>query len=615
MDNNEKILILNDLIIEKLHIAHIQIENHYFESGQQILKQGDVSNRLHILLSGQVQVYIEQERKVQLAILTEGQFFGEMSCLTGDSISAHVEALTTVHTISLNREGMMLLMDEHAQFRMQMIEAMVKRIRSSNERVLEEHKKSMLIMRHHESNEQNRYGELIGQSEEMLQLQRDIQNIASQSKHIVIYGEPGTEKLSVARKIHEHSIQAHYPFIVVSAKNLDWQSWLVKSLAAQNGTIIIENAEKLQEDMRRQILTTDVQTRVILTANKEIRHHNMLAISIPALRERVEDIPLLVKYFIQKAGISNAETAISEEALRFLKLFPYLSGNVEELQTVIQNALVLSEGRTIYHNHIRFGKNRQPGERPKIGLALGSGAARGIAHLGVLEVLEAEGIPIDMIAGTSAGAIFGGVYAAGMPLKELRAITSTLSWGQLVKPTFPIKSFVHNTPMIHFIEQHIGKKMIEELPTPFAAVASEMATGEAHIMRHGSLAHAICASTAIPSIMRPVRYQGKTLVDGAVVHPVPAALVKSMGADIVIAVNVCPESFAKGTARHFIDALLNTIDLMSAKLIKEELQIADIILRPELGYKPITFKDFSLCINAGQKVTKDALSQIKQQLT
>lgn len=322
---------------------------------------------------------------------------------------------------------------------------------------------------------------------------------------------------------------------------------------------------------------------------------------------------MLANYFIEKEG-GAANESISQDALSKLALFPYLDHNVEELRNIVKEAYIRSEGRIIYSHHLRFGRTRKAGERPTIGLALGSGAARGMAHLGVLRILEQEGIPIDMIAGTSVGSMVGGVYAAGMSVKDCVKVLSTISWGQLVRPTFPMRSLVHNAPMISFIEKYIGKRQIEDLPIPFGAIASDVSNGEAHIMRTGSLAHAICASTAVPVAMRPVNHQGKQLADGAVVHPVPAALVRSMGADIVIAVNVCPESFTKGSARHLIDSLMNTIDIMSAKLVKEELQLADIILRPDLGFNQISFKDADNYIAAGEVVTIESIARIRQKI-
>lgn len=610
--NEQKYPLIDEQLAEKLQQSNLDIREQTYAPGQLILEKGEITERVHIIVSGQVRVFIEQERKVQLALLERGHFFGEMSTLTGDPISAHVEAVDYVQTVTICRAGMLLLMDQNADFRMQIIEVMIQRIQSSNERVLEEHTKSLLIMKHHEMEEQERHGEIIGKSPALQKLLSEIERLSERQEHIVIVGESGTGKRNIARKLHYVTTRGHYPILSIHANDFELRTWDVKVHAANGGTIIVEQAEQLPKSLLKQITAPNEQIRIILTTSVPLDLPNLLTLYIPPLRERVEDIPLLAEYFVAKEGASEPETAISQDALRLLALFPYLTNNIAELEKVIKEAFILSEGRTIYGNHLRFGRARRPGERPTIGLALGSGSVRGMAHLGVLRVLEEEGIPIDIVAGTSVGSLVGGAYVAGMPVEDCVDVLSSISWGQLVRPTLPKRSFVHNTPMIGFIEQHLGKRNIEDLAMPFAAVASEIATGEAHIMRTGSLAHAISASTAIPAIMRPVQYQGKSLVDGAVVHPVPTALVKSMGADIVIAVNVCAESFVKGTARHFVDSLMNTIDMMSAKMVKEELQLADVILRPDLGLNQISFKDAKFCIEAGEVVTKEAIARIQK---
>ncbi|BBI34189.1 patatin-like phospholipase family protein [Cohnella abietis] len=607
--------ILEQLSAEELEQLNIEMQEQRYLSGQLVMQQGEVSDRVHIIVSGQARVYLKQESKVELAILQRGHFFGEMSCLTGDPVSAHVEAVDDVHTLTVSRKGMLLLMDSNADFRKQIVEAMIKRIQSSNERVLEEHAKSQIIMKQQETEEQERYGVLIGVSPSMQELLQNIERLAVRKEHVLIVGEAGTGKMSIARKLHQTGSQGHYPILTLNGNKFDLLTWDSRVRAAKGGTIVVEHAEQLTVPILKQIIETDTQTRIVLTSTESLDIPGVYTLHVPPLRERVEDIPLLATYFVRKEGAKEEETIISEDALRVLSLFPYLTNNVQELQGIVKKAYVLSGGRTIYSSHLRFGRIRKPGERPIIGLALGSGSIRGMAHLGVLKVLKQEGIPIDRIAGTSVGSLVGGAYAAGMPVEDCIRVLSKMRWGQLLRPTFPKRSFVHNTPMIGFIEQHLGKRLIEDLPIPFAAVASDASTGEAHIMQKGLLANAIAASTAIPAIMRPVSYEGKTLVDGGVIHPVPAALVKSMGADIVIAVNICAESFAKGTARNFIDSLMNTIDMMSSRIVKEELQLADVILRPDLGYNQLSFKDSAICIAAGEAITREAVSRIKQKLT
>jgi predicted acylesterase/phospholipase RssA/transcriptional regulator with AAA-type ATPase domain len=614
MKNDWDYPIITKEIADKLAQLNLDLIEYHYEQGQLILKHGDVSERLQIIIEGEVRIFIEQERKVQLAILQKGQFFGEMSCLTGDPVSASVEAVGQAKTITVTRDGMKLLMAENETFRDQIIEAMISRIKNSNDRVMEENAKSLLLLKEHDSTLVKKYGELIGESEEMQKLLKQVEQAAVSQSHLIIYGEPGTEKLSAAKKVHDYSTKGTYPFLVVDCQSFEMENWKNRLLAAQEGTIALEHAELLPKNVLHELLANNEHTRIIILSTEDIALPTIKSIFIPPLRERIEDIPQIALNYMQSEGVENAETILSDEALRFLALFPYLNNNVDELKKVIQEAFVRSEGRRIYSSHIRFDRIRKPGERPTIGLALGSGSARGLAHFGVLKVLQEEGIPVDMIAGTSAGSIMGAAFARGLSIKECEVLASKIGWGNLVRPTFSKQSLVHNGPLIKFVKDSLGDIDIEDLNIPYAAVAADVLTGEAHIMKSGSVAMAIAASTAIPSVMRPVQYQGKLLSDGAIVHPVPAALVKSMGADIVIAVNVATEEFVKGTGRTFIDVLMNTIDIMSAKIIKEELQIADVILKPDLGEHQVRFKDYKKSMMAGEKITVDHLWEIKKSI-
>lgn len=180
-------------------------------------------------------------------------------------------------------------------------------------------------------------------------------------------------------------------------------------------------------------------------------------------------------------------------------------------------------------------------KKSKVGLALGSGSARGLAHLGVLKVLEKEKIPIDMIAGTSIGSLIGGAYASGMSLEEGERIAISMDWkqlGGLVDPVIPRSGFIEGNKVKAFIKILIKDKKIEELKIPFAAVATDIKTGEKVVIRHGSLVEAIRASASIPGIFTPVKRGNRFLVDGGLADPVPISVLKKMGADIIIAVNV-----------------------------------------------------------------------------
>ena len=177
----------------------------------------------------------------------------------------------------------------------------------------------------------------------------------------------------------------------------------------------------------------------------------------------------------------------------------------------------------------------------KIGLALGSGAARGLAHIGVLKVLEENKIPIDLIAGTSIGALVGGAYAVGMSVDEMERIAMEVDWkrlGRLMDFVIPRAGFINGKKVKTFIKTLVKNKKIEELKIPFAAVATDIYTGEEVVIQQGLIVEAIRASASIPGIFTPVRNGGKILVDGGLVNPIPISVVKKMGADIIIAVNV-----------------------------------------------------------------------------
>jgi len=179
--------------------------------------------------------------------------------------------------------------------------------------------------------------------------------------------------------------------------------------------------------------------------------------------------------------------------------------------------------------------------RPKIGLALGSGAARGMAHIGVLQALEEAGIRPDIVAGTSIGALVGGVYAAGK-LGELSEIARGLDWkkaaGYFLEVSFPRSGLIEGTKVTEFLSEIVDSADIADLPVRFATVAADVMTGSEVVIGEGDLVSAIRASISVPGIFTPARRNGCFLVDGGLVNPVPVSVCRAMGADVVIAVDL-----------------------------------------------------------------------------
>ncbi|MGQ9734494.1 MAG: patatin-like phospholipase family protein, partial [Candidatus Bipolaricaulia bacterium] len=176
-----------------------------------------------------------------------------------------------------------------------------------------------------------------------------------------------------------------------------------------------------------------------------------------------------------------------------------------------------------------------------VGLALSTGGPRGAAHVGVLKVLEEHGVPIDIIAGTSMGALVGGAYAAGVPLQRIEEEwlkTDLLRVARSFLPTFPIRGWSSGNNVLRMLQGLLGGIKIEELPLKFAAVAADLVTGREVILREGPLVEALRASSSIPGLFVPVERGGQVLVDGGLVNPLPVDVARQLGAEVVIAVDL-----------------------------------------------------------------------------
>ena len=227
----------------------------------------------------------------------------------------------------------------------------------------------------------------------------------------------------------------------------------------------------------------------------------------------------------------------------------------------------------------------------KIGLALGGGGARGIAHLGVWQRLQELGIPIHCIAGTSIGAIAGAIIAAGR-VDEALAWCEMSSWKKLPQLLFDfptMKALIAGRSVEKKLRQIIATEGFADLAVPFAAVATDLNTGEAVVMQDGDLISAVRASMSIPGVFSPIERDGRVLVDGQFVNPVPVSVCRALGADVVIAVDVNPLE-DPATAKPFkklriTDVLLKSFGILNYELARRELAInkPDVLIRPDVG--------------------------------
>ncbi len=264
-------------------------------------------------------------------------------------------------------------------------------------------------------------------------------------------------------------------------------------------------------------------------------------------------------------------------------------------------------------------------QKRKVGLALGSGAARGLAHIGVLSVLEKEGIPIDMIAGTSTGAAIGALYAQGKDASVIKSLVQNLSWKRLASLAdlaLPKTGFIRGRKIKDLLALFIGGDIeFSDLRIPFACVAADIMTGEEVVISHGSVLEGIRASISIPVIFTVVKWKGRYLVDGSLVNPVPVSVLKDMGADLIIAVNVIPtiKDRAQRVKRikepHIISIIMQSLYIASYSLVRSSLEDADIVIEPQMA--DIAYGDFyraEECILQGALATQGSTLEIKRQL-
>jgi NTE family protein len=254
--------------------------------------------------------------------------------------------------------------------------------------------------------------------------------------------------------------------------------------------------------------------------------------------------------------------------------------------------------------------------RKKIGLALSGGGARGFAHVGVLKVLVENEIPIDMIAGTSAGSIVGAAFAAGMSIDEILAMAAKVGYASVMMPALGISGMFTNAPMGKFIQAHFPVTRFEDLKLPFAALAYELASEQLVIRKeNGDLVTAIRASCAVPGVFAPVRDElGRMLIDGGVVSPLPVDTVRSMGADIVIAVDLmaCGATFRSDPRTSFAIMVRSALALLKVAAAHEA-ERADIVIEPPIAHlRPDQIGKRDQFIELGEKAARESLSKIKK---
>jgi NTE family protein len=253
--------------------------------------------------------------------------------------------------------------------------------------------------------------------------------------------------------------------------------------------------------------------------------------------------------------------------------------------------------------------------RKKVGIALSGGAARGFAHLGVLKVLAENDIPVDYIAGTSAGSFAGAAFATGASVDEIIEMSRKISWFRMTGFSYSTKGLLSNAPMGDFINKNFSVKTFEELPIPFAAVACDLETGQEVVFREkGDLATAVRASCAIPGVFVPVDHDGRRLIDGGVITNVPTKAVRRLGAEVVIAVDVIAAGASYwGSPSTLLGVFFQSAMMMLRAASKAHHYRADVVIVPSIAHlRPDEIGKMDEFVRLGEEAARAKLDEIRK---
>ncbi|MBK7617630.1 MAG: patatin-like phospholipase family protein [Burkholderiales bacterium] len=248
---------------------------------------------------------------------------------------------------------------------------------------------------------------------------------------------------------------------------------------------------------------------------------------------------------------------------------------------------------------------------PRIGLALGGGAARGFAHIGVIQVMEEAGIKPQLVVGTSAGSLVAALYASGKSGNELATLAQGMDESALTDWSFPGRGLIKGELLAKYVRAQTSGLTIEQTKMPLGIVATDLADGQPILFQRGDIGAAVRASSAVPAVFQPVKMGGREYVDGGLVSPVPVRFAREMGAEMVIAVDISTPPNPESTGDSF-HILLQTVAIMGRSINRWELKDADVVLRPSLvGVSSADFTARMKAVQSGREAALAALPAIR----
>ena len=627
-----------------------------FYSGEVIVRQGDTGDSLYLITSGLVKVTKREKdgTSQELARLQAGDYFGEMSLLGGQPRSADITAISETTTFVLFKEDMDAILQDYPSIAVHFSKVLSKRLRDTSQ--------LQLATKHHISiiSLYSRY------VEPKLQSALAINFAASFTRELM------KRVLLVDMTSHEQDILAHLKLESERTRlqqhfsqqeslyELNLSPCIIQHktgfhilplgvglhaqprLPAQKIAPILEKLHKEYE-----YILVNCSRDITQIVQNALEQSDLLLYLTPSSENAIQRCKKDADMFMQGygesqhllIGIMQEERPLFSGRLLEETLAPHQFVSIHTNDYILES--FLRTGRPFVYEHPKSNIARSVQQisrrigKVRVGLALGSGAARGFAHAGILKVLEENDIPIDMISGASMGAFVGGFYAAGVSASQLEEMVLSYENRRKVRRTIfditiPRYGFSKGNRLAKFMRNSLGEKTFDELQIPFIAVATDISNGSEVVLRHGIVWQALRASGSVPVLFEPYELDGRFLIDGGITNPLPTDILIEQNLDIIIS---CTVNSVKAPIKHLIkghveagghfalpssgrkytiiDAITRSMGIMSAANTLQKSRLADVDIHPNVSY--IDWTDFHRgqeLLDEGRRAAENALSTI-----
>ncbi len=606
-----------------------------YKKNQIIYHEGDPPDAFYCIVTGRVKIFNLDPMGTEnlLEYLHRGKYFGIISLLTGEGHSVNAEVINDSLILKIQKEDFNLILNKIPKLAIDLSQMLSRRLKRKDI-----HTKTIF-----ESTIISVYSSYKGAGRTVFATNLALSLKKETNKNVILIdvSSKGNEVKKTTPiidlsnfSLEEERIQGA---ISKSDLNIDFLKTIYDSKSTLSPKGVATLLSFLTNDYHYIVL--DLPFRMDEMVFKTLSQSDLIflisspdEIDLKATLKLIAELADLAKYKEDKIKIiinehRFAEGVSHEERVRILK--HQVFSTLPLFKSELPDRIILTQPDNKYSKVVRR-ISRQIGDC-MVGLALGSGAAYGLAHIGVLKVIEEENIPIDVISGSSIGAVIACLWASGKTVQELEEFASQLKEKRfifkMIDLTFPKTGFIRGYKLSKLLREYLGKKTFYDIKIPLKILACNVKSKQTVTIDSGSLVDAVMASCAMPGIFKPVRYKDELLLDGGVLNPLPTEILVKTGAKKIIAVNVIPsrEDILKAyqeTKRrkskdvletNILDYIFSSIEMMEYELARIEAQQADIILHPDIrGLNWLEFHRVGEFIKRGEEEIRRNLGRIKE---